>query len=174
MFPKSWAAINKLRQDLKVHTVDLRNTIQDVKLLATTTKENLGKSIRKLDLRKKYDGKGKLNANMDEKVWRYEIKYQLGQLEDSLAKCKTIIGILKQLQADSARTQDDLENELEAMKVELKRDIDRKQIKITDLEKQLKALKCEWWKALLTLGIACIKIGKARSELEAVQREFKG
>jgi hypothetical protein len=126
MFPKSWAAINKLRQDLKVHTVDLRNTIQDVKLLATTTKENLGKSIRKLELREKYDGKGKLNANMDEKIWRYEIKYQVGQLEDSLAKCQTIIGILKKLQEDCARTQDDLENELEAMKVELKRDIDRK------------------------------------------------
>jgi len=97
MFPNSYAAINKLRQELKIHTLDLRNTIEDVKLLATTTKEQLGKSIRKLDLRAKYDAKGKLNANMDEKVWSYEIKYQLSGLEDSLGKCKTIIGILKKL-----------------------------------------------------------------------------
>ena len=82
--------------------------------------------MRKLDLRKRYEDAGKLTANTDEKIWKYEIKYQLSDLTSSQQKCHEVIRILMKLQKDCARTQDDIENELEAMKVELKRDIARK------------------------------------------------
>jgi len=163
MFPKSYTKIAALRQDLKIHHFDLMNTIKDVELLATSTKDNLRRSIRKLDLRKKYqDGSG-LKANTDAKIWKYEIKTQLSDLVNSQEKCNKIIVILKKLQKDCAKTQDNIENELEAMKVELKRQIDRAKLKIADMEKQIKAAKCSWWSAILTLGIACIKAGKARA-----------
>lgn len=103
-------------------------------MLATTTRDNFRKSIGKLDLRKSYadgtklgaDGKPKpLTPNMDEKVWRYEIKYNISQLEASLEECDKIIAQLKVLQKKCAKTQDDIEAELEVMKVELKRQIER-------------------------------------------------
>ena len=46
------------------------------------------------------------------------------------------------------------------MKVELKRRIKDKKIKMDGLEAQIKATKCSWWSAILTLGIDCIMKGK--------------
>lgn len=71
MFPKSYENISKLRQDLKIHYFDLQNTIKDVELIAQTTKDGLRKSVRKLDLRKRYSDDGRLSANTDEKIWKY-------------------------------------------------------------------------------------------------------
>jgi hypothetical protein len=48
MFPKEYGVVTKLRQDLKIHHFDLANAIKDVELLATTTKDNLRRSIKKL------------------------------------------------------------------------------------------------------------------------------
>jgi len=145
MFPKSYAAISKLRQDLKIHHFDLMNTIKDVELIAQSTHDGLHRSIKKLELRKKFDDSGKLTPKTDIKIWKYEVKYLVQNLTNSQAKCLAVIKILKKLQADCARTQDNIDTELEAMKVELKRDIARKKVKIDELEKQLKAMKCSWW-----------------------------
>jgi hypothetical protein len=121
MFPKSYTAITGLRQDLKIHHFELMNTIKDVELLAQSTKDNLRRSFRKLDLRKKYiEGDG-LSPNTDEKIWKYEVKSQIADLTNSMERCNEIVAVLKRLQKDCAKTQDNIENELEAMKVELKR-----------------------------------------------------
>jgi hypothetical protein len=69
---------------LKIHHFDLANAIKDVELLATTTKDNIRRSVRKLDLRKSYmDGsKGKpLTPSLDVKIWKYEIKCQNNDLQ---------------------------------------------------------------------------------------------
>jgi len=44
------------------------------------------------------------------------------------------------------------------MEVELKRDIARSNTRIEAMEKDIAGMKCEWWRALLTLGVACVKI----------------
>lgn len=80
MFPKEYETITKLRQDLKIHHVDLANQIKDVELMAQTTKDNLRRSVRKLNLRKRYEGEGRLSPTMDVKIWKYEIKTQLADL----------------------------------------------------------------------------------------------
>lgn len=97
MFPKSYVAISGLRQDLKVHHFDLMNTIKDVELLATSTKDNLRRAIRKLDLRKKYIAGDGLNANTDAKIWKYEIKTQINNLTNSQEKCNRIVAHLRKL-----------------------------------------------------------------------------
>lgn len=53
-FPKSYKIVTQLRQDLKVHHFDLSNTIQDVSLLADSTKNNARRTIKKLNLRKTF------------------------------------------------------------------------------------------------------------------------
>jgi len=56
-----------------------------------------------------------------------------------------VIVILKKLQKDCAKTQDNIENELAFMKVELKKQIARANVKIDQMENQIKAMKCVWW-----------------------------
>lgn len=76
-----------LRQDLKVHHFDLMNTIKDVELLAQSTMDNLSRSVKKLNLRKKYLDQDRLKASTDEKIWKYEIKYQISDLTNSMTRC---------------------------------------------------------------------------------------
>jgi len=61
---------------LKIHHFDLAGTIKDVELLADTTDNSLGKSVRRLNLRKKYLDGDKLKPSTDAKIWKYEVKYQ--------------------------------------------------------------------------------------------------
>lgn len=63
-----------MRQDLKIHHFTLSNTIKDVELLAASTKQNLRRSIRKLNLRAKYLDNGKITPTFDAKIWKYEVK----------------------------------------------------------------------------------------------------
>jgi len=58
---------------------------------------------------------------MDVKIWKYEIKSQVADLGVSITNCNKIIVILKKLQKDCAKTQDNIELEMESMKVELKK-----------------------------------------------------
>lgn len=76
------------------------------------TKNNLRRSIRKLDLRAKYLGKGSLKPSTDAKIWKYECKSQISDLGVSLEKCGLIVKVLEKLQKDCARTADDLSNVL--------------------------------------------------------------
>lgn len=87
MFPKSYTRMVALRQDLKVHHFDLMNTIKDVELLAQSTMDNLSRSVKKLNLRKKYLDQDRLKASTDEKIWKYEIKYQISDLTNSMTRC---------------------------------------------------------------------------------------
>ena len=82
-----------------------------------------------------------------------------------MIRCQEIVKILLKLQKDCAKTQDDIEIELASMESNLKSDIDRKKFRISELEKELKETKCEWWKALLTLGLICIKTENAKAEM---------
>jgi len=80
MFPKEYKVVVQLRQDLKIHHFDLANSIKDVELLATTTKDNLRRSIKKLALRKRYLEGDRLKPSTDAKIWKYEVKYQSADL----------------------------------------------------------------------------------------------
>jgi len=80
MFKEEYGVVTKLRQDLKVHHFDLANAIKDVELLATTTKDNLRRSIKKLALRKRYLEGDRLKPSTDAKIWKYEVKYQSADL----------------------------------------------------------------------------------------------
>ena len=76
MFPKEYIVVTKLRQDLKIHHFDLVAAVKDVELLASTTKDNLANSVKRLNLRKKYLDDGRLKPNTDAKIWKYQVKYQ--------------------------------------------------------------------------------------------------
>jgi len=133
MYPKEYGTVTKLRQDLKVHHFDLANAIKDVELLAQTTKDNLRRSIKKLNLRKKYLDGDKLKPSTDAKIWKYEVKYQNSDLLQSLEKCNAIVKVLEKLQKDCARTSDNLENVLKVIKEDLKKRIAAGKTKIADL-----------------------------------------
>lgn len=75
----------------------MTNVIKDVELLAVATKNNIRRGVRKLNLRKKYEGEGKLTALLDVKIWKYEIRSQVSDLGVSIARCDVIIKILKKL-----------------------------------------------------------------------------
>jgi len=145
MFPKEYKIVTKLRQDLKIHHFDLANQIKDVELLAQTTKDNIRRSVRKLQLRKKYLDNGKMKPTFDVKIWKYEIKCQNNDLATQLEKCNAIVKVLEKLQKDCARTADDLNNVLLSIKEQLKKRIAASKTKIADLEKQAKAAKCSFW-----------------------------
>jgi DNA repair ATPase RecN len=145
MFPKDYATITKLRQDLKVHHFDLANQIKDVELMAQTTKDNLRRSVRKLNLRKKYEGTPKLSPSFDVCSTKYEIKTQLADLQTQLEKANAIIKVLEKLQKDCARTADNLNNTLLSLKEQLKKKIEAGKVKVADLQKQAAAAKCNFW-----------------------------
>lgn len=110
-------------------------------------------------MRKDYtDGKkGKpLTPSLDQKIWNYEIKSQIADLGVSQQKAETIINALVALQSECSRTQDDLEAEIEVIKVELKRRIKKKQIEVEAKEAEAAASKCSFLTALFSLGIHCI------------------
>jgi len=50
-FPKNYAKIHKLRQDLKVYQFDLKNIINDVALMADSTTNDVDKTVKSLGLR---------------------------------------------------------------------------------------------------------------------------
>lgn len=155
---------------MKIHHFSLSNNIKDVELLADTTKNNLRRSIRKLDLRADYRAEGRLKPNTDAKIWKYEVKSQIADLTVSLERCNEIVAELDKLQKDCARTSDDLKAVLKNIKEQLKQRMEEKQIKVAEMEEKMKEAKCGFWDALVTIGISCIKAGNLRSELEATKR----
>jgi len=130
MFPKEYKEIHNLKQALKLHHFTLSNTIKDVQLLASSTKSNLRRSVRKLNLRKKYldDDKKELKPSTDLKIWKYEIKSQIADLTVSLEKCDAIIVVLKDLQTQCVRTSDNLKAVLLKVKKDLKARMEAKKL----------------------------------------------
>lgn len=167
MFPKEYEVITRLRQNLKLHHFDLSNQIKEVELLAQTTLDNIGRSVRKLNLRKKYELNGRMTPTFDVKIWKLEVRNQKNDLETQLAQCKKIIGILEALQKNCARTADDLNNVLLNLKEQLKKRIEANKVNIAQLEKQASAAKCNFWQMIFTFGAACKKAEKLRNELNS-------
>lgn len=165
MFPDDYAIVAKLRQDLKIHHFDLSNAIKDVELLAKSTKSNLRRSVRKLDLRKKYLEGDKLKPNTDAKIWKYEIKSQVADLTVSLEEVNKIVKVLEKLQVNCVKTADDLDNVLKSIKEQLIKRIEMKKIEIKSLEERLKNAKCDFWKNLITFGGACAAAAKMKGEI---------
>jgi len=78
-----------------------------------------------------------------------------------LEKCDAILLILKKLQKDVAKTQDDLERELDLIKNSLESSVKMQRVKMADLEQKLKSTGCvnnstEMIRAILTLGLGCL------------------
>jgi hypothetical protein len=65
-----------------------------VELLASSTKNNLRRSIRKLDLRIKYVAGDRLTPATDMKIWKYEVKSLHADLSLSTEKSSAILKIL--------------------------------------------------------------------------------
>lgn len=165
MFPKQYEIVTKLRQDLKVHHFDLGNQIKDVELMATTTKDNLRRSFKKLELRKRYLGSDRLKPVTDAKIWKFEIKNQQNDLATQLEKANAIIAVLTKLQKDCARTADDLNNVLLDIKNQLTKRIQDNKVSIDALKKKAAGIKCSFWEMIFTFGAACRAADKLKNEL---------
>lgn len=167
MFPEEYGIITTVVTALKLHHFDLGNQIKDVNLLAQTTKDGIGRAVRKLNLRKKYEGNGKLTPTFDVKIWKYEIKTQNSELAEQIKKGRAIIAILEKLQKDCAKTADDLNNVLLVIKEKLLKRIEESKAKVEDLKKQAAAAKCSFWEMIFTFGAACRAASKLKNELNS-------
>lgn len=101
-YPENYKNIAKLRQDLKVYQFDLVNIVNDLELMAQSTKNDVKKVRRNLGLRSKRlqegrDKKRAFTASFDEKLWKRTIKYSSNNLGASIEKCDKIIEALKKL-----------------------------------------------------------------------------
>jgi hypothetical protein len=84
---------------LKIHHFDLSKAIQDVSLLADSTKGDAKKTMRKLNLRERLitDPSEDLTNAYDLAIWKYAIRNQVNALEDSITECDKIIVTLKKI-----------------------------------------------------------------------------
>lgn len=83
---------------MKILQFDLGNAVTDVQNLASSTKVNAERSERKLQMRKKYVGTGKLKPATDAKLWsmvtktlQSDAEYQLKgvvKVHDNVKKVK--------------------------------------------------------------------------------------
>lgn len=135
IFPEEYAEVAKLRQDLKVHHFTLAGLITDVELLADSTKSNLSKAFRKLALRKKYlnDPSKEVTPKFDLKIWKYEVKSQIGDINQSLIKCTKLVEDLVKLRDECVRTSDSLKNVILNIQEALDRRIKEKQVEVDGL-----------------------------------------
>ena len=82
---------------MKIFHFKLSNLVKDVELLAESTKSKLKRSVRKLNLRKKYLDEDRLKPTTDVKIWKYEVKSQIADLTTSLEKCDALVIVLEEL-----------------------------------------------------------------------------
>lgn len=100
-YPKEAYIIETIRRSLKLLHFDLANLVKDVHLQAEQTKDNLQRAKSKLFLRKKIEGMNKLSAKLDKKIWEYECKTLIADLEFSLKELTKIVGDIGKLQKDT-------------------------------------------------------------------------
>lgn len=108
----------------------MSKNILDTELLAQSTKDNLHRSFKKLELRKKFKDAGRMKPRVDYKIWEMEVKIQTGDLQNSLEKCKKIVAALDKLQRDCTKTHDNITLELDGFASDLKAESDQKNIKL--------------------------------------------
>jgi hypothetical protein len=131
-------------------------------------------------LRKKFVTTGvyKSHPEKDVKIWKFAIKRQILDLGSSLTKCDAILKVLSKLQKDVARTQDDLEKELQYIKTTLEKSSKAKEAKMKDLEAKLKATGCvnnaaELMRAIFSFGIACAFDNDTQVKLKNMREDLK-
>jgi hypothetical protein len=173
VFPKDYVTLQSLRQNLKDHHFDLGTQIKDVEMMSTTTKDNIDRPVRKLNLRKKYKERnnGKVPPNKDAMIWKYEIRQMEGSIKKQLAKIKIVLKNLDVIQKGCDATAEKIKILLISMKKALTKRIEDKKYNITQEQEKLKTIKCPWWEAIFTLGIAC---GKYASQRNAIRNMVRG
>jgi DNA repair ATPase RecN len=92
--------------------------IKDVNVQAEQTKDNLARVIRKLFMRKKFAAR--LTALQDVKIWQYEVKSLIADLEFSSGKLDIIIDKIDDLQKKCVISSDNLSNVIHGIKQDLK------------------------------------------------------
>ena len=70
IFPDEYQLILDLRLELKLHHFDLADTIENTKLLASSTIRNTKRVTKKLKLRTKMKDKGKLTPRNELHIWK--------------------------------------------------------------------------------------------------------
>jgi len=172
-FPWEVATVQHERMKLKIHHIDLANVIKDVELLASSTKSGLNRGKRKLELRARKFPEGKAyNPSWDKKLWRYEIKTQIADLDRSLDKCELIKIVLKHLQEDCIRTADNLEMALNTMKTKLKNKISTHQSNLKILQvayDKNNSCSCSFWGWLFSGGSCC---NAEKAEADRIKKEM--
>lgn len=113
-FPKSYEIIAKSRQDMKLYQFDLSNIATDLKLMTDSTINDVRKTQKTLNLRRKVLGTSKnLTPEKDLKIWEMTIKGQVNNLTDSIEKCDKIIQALVELQKNTKFSKDRLDSALD-------------------------------------------------------------
>lgn len=90
-----------MNSKLKVLKFDLGNTVTDVTNMSSSTKSNAGRAERKIRLREKYVGTGKLKIATDAKLWGFVIKAAKSDLDYQWKTVKSIMAKLQKVQGDS-------------------------------------------------------------------------
>jgi len=133
-----------LKTQLKQHHLDLANLIKDVNVHAEGTKDNLHRVKSKLFLRKKYEKK--LTARQDVKIWQYETKTLIADLEYSSKKLDPIIHEIDKLQKACVISADNLDNVILAIKTDIKKKIEGWGLNIAQKEKEYNSIGgCSFW-----------------------------
>jgi copper chaperone CopZ len=115
-FPQSYAVIYKARQDMKMYQFDLSNIVQDLKLMTDSTARGVERSQRTLGLRRKMLTNKTITSEKDLKVWNMTIKSQVNELTDSIEKCDAIIKALEDLQKNTKKCKDTLDEAIDTLR----------------------------------------------------------
>jgi DNA repair exonuclease SbcCD ATPase subunit len=119
-----------------------------------------------------------ITADKDLKVWNMTIKSQVNELTDSIEKCDEIIKALEDLQKNTKKAKDTLEDAIEQLRKALEASNKELQRKLTDLEKKMKSIGCinngrELLRAIFTLGLSCLFDSNTKREYENVKVDLK-
>jgi len=135
-----------LKRELKIHHFDLANLIKDVSEQARGTKINLERALSKLFLRDKYKNAGRMTPKVDAKIWTYEVKTLVADLEYSKAQLDPIIAAIGKLQIDCARTSESLNQSILNIQTAITAEIKTIGINIqTEITNYNNVGGCSWW-----------------------------
>jgi len=163
---------------MKMYQFDLSNIVDDVKLMTDSTINDVRKSQKTLNLRKKVLVGHRLSPEKDLKVWNMTIKGQVNNLTDSIMKCDKIIKALEDLQKNTKHAKDTLDQAIDDLRKQLEANNRSLKIKLADLEKKMKSVGCvnngrELLRVIFTLGISCLFDSNTKREFENVKVDLK-
>lgn len=106
----------EIKNDMKTHFYDLSNFVENVKQLAHTITNDQETNLKQLESREYAAAMGKLSGEEDLAIWEKIVETQRRDLATSIKNCDLITKGLSKIFRNSAKTQDDLDNELLVMK----------------------------------------------------------